>query len=181
MRKTGHRIKNEELDSYVKREATRNIKRIGGFMAIFVGLMFMFTYSYHVHGIIMLPLTSMLSVIVLFIYLFSFNQIGNIAKKTTFFVTATKVEKLVAKGELNLANQFAQARNEARYGIKSDQSFPVSEIESTVIKPYEIVIKNYDYNILNGNGKIVIPKEINDFYVVKQFITENATKFKLQS
>lgn len=181
MRKTGHKIKNEELDSYVKREVTRNIKLVGGTMAVFVILMFMFTYSYRVHGIIMLPFTAMMSVITLFIYLFSFNQIGNIAKKTTFFVTATKVEKLLATDELNYVNQFAHARNEDRYGAKTNQSFPLSEIESTVIKPHEIVIKSYDYNFFNGNGRIIIPKEINDFHTVKQFILENPKKFKLES
>lgn len=181
MRKTGHSIREEKIDSYVKRETTRNIKLVGGTMAVFVLLMFMFTYSYGVHGIIMLPFTLMMSVITLFIYMFSFNQIGNIAKKTTFFVTATKVEKLLAADELNYVNQFAHARNEARYGAKTNQSFPVSEIESTVIKPHEIVIKSYDYNIFNGNGKIIIPQEINDFHTVKQFISEHPKKFKIVS
>ncbi|WP_156169166.1 hypothetical protein [Kordia jejudonensis] len=140
----------------------------------------MFTYSYGVHDIIMLPFTIMMTVIILFIYLLSFNQIGNIAQKTTFHISETKVEKLVANGELNLANQFVNARNEARYGAKTDQSFLVSEIESTIIKPTEIIIKSYDYNFFNSNGKIIIPQEIHDFQTVKDFITTHAAAFKLE-
>lgn len=172
-------IKEEHIDNYVNREVHRNIIMTGSIMAGFVLLMFFFTYSYGVHGIIMLPFSIMMTVILLFIYMASFNQIGNIARKTTFYISEERVSKKLATDELNYINQFAQARNESRYGVKANQSFPIKQIESTVIKENEIIIKNYDYNIFNGNGKIVIPKEMESFQTVKKFILEHKAKFKV--
>jgi hypothetical protein len=177
----GLKIKKDALSTYVQREATRNIKLITSIMAVFLVLFFMFTYSYGVHGIIMPPLTMMLIVSVIFIYFVSLTQMKNIASETTFKVTELKVEKIVSAVELNMANKFVQARNEARYGVKANQSFPINQIESTEIKPNEIVIKSYDYNFFNGNGKIIIPKELERFNDVKQLILEDAEKFKIVS
>lgn len=177
--KKAYIIKDTELSAYVNREAKRRIILIASLMSVFIFLFFLFTYSYGVHGIIMPPFASLTIVIVIFIYLLSFNQIRNIAQKTTFYISDQKVEQKIATSELNLVNQFAQARAKTRYGMKLNHSFPIHQIESTVIKPNEIIIKSYDYNLFNGNGKIIIPKEIDGFSMVKKFILEHAEKFKL--
>ncbi|MFK7747027.1 MAG: hypothetical protein AB8B65_01420 [Kordia sp.] len=178
---SGHKMEASQMKSYLKRQIAYNTKWIIGIMSVFLLLMFWFTYSYRVHTFVMLPLTIILCAIILIVYFLSFIQLKNIAQKTTYFISETKIEKIVSTNELNFANQLAQARQERRYGVKANQSFPIHEIESTKIKPNEIVIKSFDYNLFTFNGKIVIPKEINDYNSVKAFILANAKKFKLNS
>ncbi|MCH2196058.1 hypothetical protein [Kordia sp.] len=171
----------EIIGNYVKRTANQNMLRIASVMTILLLLLFWFTYSYHAHTVIMPPMAMMLVGVTVFVYIFSFIQIRNIASKTFFNITETIVEKVVVKEELNWTNQFAQNRLEKKYGEKANRSFLTHEIETTKITPNDIIVKSYDYNLFNANGKIVIPKEINDFHKVKAFILAHPEKFKINS
>lgn len=176
-----YKISESRINSFVNRTRKRNFTMIAIFMSVFLLLTFWFTYSYHVHTVIMLPLLLMFSVIAIGIYIASFFQLKNIAEETVFYVSEKNVKKIVATGALNMMNQFANNRQEVRYGAKMSQQFPTHEIESTQIKANEIVIKSFDYNVFTGNGKIVIPKELENYLSVKEFILAHPKKFKLIS
>ena len=177
---TTYYIKKEGIDDYVSRETKKKmrISAIGFF--IFFILMFAFTYSYGVHKILMLPLAIFFLIILGVIYTSSLSQIKNLIDLTCFVFSEESVSKLLDKEQLNLMNKVGVSRNEHRYGVKFNQTIKFSNIESTTIKANEIVIKSKDYDFTTGNGKISIPKEIEDYETIKAEIIKNAATYKLK-
>ena len=54
------------------------------------------------------------------------------------------------------------SRNE-KYGQKFNQTIKFNEIESISIDTNDIIIKSINYDFLTSNGKIIIPKEVENF------------------
>ncbi len=71
------------------------------------------------------------------------------------------------------------SRNEHRYGVKFNQTIKFNEIESTSINANEITIKSKHYDFFTSNGKISIPKEIENYEAIKSEIIKNFDKYNL--
>lgn len=173
-------IKKEGIDDYVSRETKKKMRISAIGLLFFLVPMFAFTYSYGVHKILMLPLIIFFLIILGVIYTSSLSQIKNLIDLTCFVFSEESVSKLLDKEQLNLMNKVGVSRNEHRYGVKFNQTIKFSDIESTAIKANEIVIKSKDYDFTTGNGKISIPKEIEDYEVIKAKIIKNASTYKLK-
>ncbi|WP_298427825.1 hypothetical protein [uncultured Kordia sp.] len=176
-----YQIKEEGISSYVKREVAKKMKMIAIIMTILLIAAFLFFYSYGVHKIIMPPMLAIQAVVLIFVYLMSLVQMQSMGLKTTFRISEKNVSVSLAKEKMSVVSQLIINRNEAKYGEKYDQSFPVHQIETTKIKANEIVIESYDYNFFTGNGKITIPKEMEQFNAVKKFILTHKAQFKVAS
>ena len=105
----------------------------------------------------------MMCLIFLYIGGMTYYQKKNYNKSLAFHVTNNEVEQILLKDELNIGNKFGIARNQSRFGSTPNQSIPYSEIESININSNRIKIKSVDYNFLNGNGGIEIPKETQQY------------------
>lgn len=171
---------NEQLISkYVNREGIQKMKITSIMFALFLLGMFIFSYSYRVHGIIMPPLAMMFLFILLIIYIMSLSQIEDQIRFSYFSITEEAISKFLDKEKLNLVNQIGIARIESKYGANFNQKIYFDEIFDTIISENEIRITSNHYNFFTNNGRIVIPKEVNDFETIKQYVIENAEKFKL--
>ncbi|MEO0468040.1 MAG: hypothetical protein AAF206_00360 [Bacteroidota bacterium] len=95
-------------------------------------------------------------------------RMNNMAKAMRFVVEANQVSLVHNKADLNVINQFAQARNKSRYGMKPDKSIAYRNILSISINDDRIRIRDKDFNWLNSNGEIVIPEEVEGFEQLKQ-------------
>lgn len=81
--------------------------------------------------------------------------------------------------KLNGLIKFGAARNQARTGETIDRKIQLSKIGSTTINDKGVIIKSASYNmILSPNGRIFIPKEIEDYEVFKSIILNHKTLFK---
>jgi hypothetical protein len=174
-----HRIPKEKIDSYVRRQANRNIRIILITFGFFVCLLVGFFPSWEFIKTFVLPFMLFLSFINLIIYIASLNQIENWAKKMYFYWDDNKIMKQVAQEDLNFANQFAMSRSESRYGSKFNQEMKIIHLDSTKITDKEIIFTSYDYNLLTGNGRIRVPYELEQFNTLKAHILKNASKYKL--
>lgn len=174
-----YRIIPEKIDSFVRRQANRNIRVILITFAAFILLIVGFFPSWELFKTLILPLILGLSVLNAIIYVASLNQIENWAKKMIFYWDDKKIMKRVHQGDLNYVNQFALSRAESRYGSKFNQSIQIIHLDSTKITEKEIIFTSYDYNLLTGDGRIRIPCELEFFETLKSRIFENKSKYKL--
>ena len=95
-------------------------------------------------------------------------RMNNLAKAMRFVVEGDQVSLVHSKADLNVINQFAQARNKSRYGMKPDKSIAYRNILSISINEDRIRIRDKDFNWLNSNGEIVIPEEVEGFEQLKK-------------
>ena len=72
-------------------------------------------------------------------------------------------------------------RANARYGAKLNQTIKFDQIESTEVNEYEVLIRSADVNLLNENGLIKIPSELENFSEIKNLFTSDPQKFKLKT
>lgn len=172
-------LKKEYIDEYVKRETNKKMKITSITLFVFLILMFAFTSSYGVQKIIMLPLTLFFIIILGAIYSSSLSQIKEIIDLTVFIFSDESVSKNLDIEKLSLMNKIGLSRNEYRYGIKLNQTIKFSEIESTSINENEIIITSIDYDFFTSNGKISIPKEIENYEVIKSEIMKNPDIYKI--
>ncbi len=174
-----YNIREELIDQYVKRKVNKKIITVLIIVFIFLLAMFIFTYSYGTHKIVMPFMIIFFLIIIGVIYLSSFPQIRDSIKVTSFIITDDSVSIFLDKEKLNLLNKIGFARMESKYGVKFNQTIAISRIQSTLINENEIIIKSFDYNIITSNGKIIIPKEVENFSEIKSDIINNPTKYKL--
>lgn len=174
-----YNIKKEFIDEYVKRETNKKMKIASITLSIFLILMFTFTYSYGVHKILMLPLSIFFLIILGVVYTSSLSQVKNITDFTYFVFSDESISRLLDKEKINLMNKVGVSRNENRYGVKFNQTIKFSEIKSTSINANEITIKSINYDFITADGKISIPKEIENYEDIKSEIIENPDKYNL--
>jgi hypothetical protein len=174
-----YNIREEYIDEYVKRETKKKMRISSITLVIFLIAMFAFTSSYGVHKILMPPLSIVFLIILGIIYASSLSQIKNIIGLTYFVFSDESISRLLDKEKLNLMNKVGVSRNEHRYGVKFNQTIKFNEIESTSITSNEIIIKSKNYDFFTSNGKISIPKEIENYEVIKSEIINNSNKYKL--
>lgn len=172
-------LKKEKIDDYVKRETIKKMKIISIFLFVFLIIMLVFTSSYEVSNIIMLPLFLFFILILGVIYASSLSQVKEIIELTVFVFSEESVSKILDVEKLGLMNKIGISRNEYRYGIKLNQTIKFSEIKSTSINENEITIMSLDYDFFTANGKISIPKEIENYKSIKSEILTNSDKYKV--
>lgn len=174
-----YRIREKLIDQYVKRETNKKMKiSLIAFLVFFV-LMFLFTYSYGVHGILMFPLGIFFLIILGVIYAASFSQLSNLIAVTYFVFSDESISIILDQEKLTMMNQVGLARNERKYGAKYNQTIRISEIESTTISADEIIIKAKNYDFFTYNGRIAIPKELIHYELIKAKILKNPDKYNL--
>lgn len=175
------RIDPEQKEIYVKREANKKFKYYIISTTIFTLLMFLFESSYNVKS---LNLTLTLGTLFLFIgFIFYYSargQIRELITLTEFQINDDKISKYLNKENLNLINKIGVAKNESKFGVKYNETIDLKLIESTEIRDDEIVFKSKNENLLNGNGNITIPKEFENYELIKNEILKNSHKYKLK-
>lgn len=174
-----YKVREELIQSYVNREVKKKIKTLSISYIIALSLMFWFTYSYGVHGIIIPPLAILLFIIFGIIALSSLSQVKNLIQLTYFYIKEDEISKILDKYSLNAMNKIGVSMNESKHGVQFNQSILITEIKSTKITEDEIIIKSRDFDIFTGNGKIILPKELADFETIKSEIISKSNQFKI--
>lgn len=98
-----------------------------------------------------------------------YNSNSNIAKSFVFGLDEENgtVTKTLKNENLNAQNQIGTTIAEAKHGTKQIQVITFDRMTAIDFKENEIVIDSLDYNFWNGNGKISVPKEIEDYESLK--------------
>lgn len=172
-------IRKEFTNEYVTRETNKKMKFLLIALSIFIILMFFFTYSYGVHKILMPLLGIFYLIFFVLVYISILSQSNDMADSTFFVFSDESISRLLDKEKLNLMTKVSTSINELRYGIKFNQTIKFNEIESTSINANEIIIKSIHYDFFSSNGKISIPKEIEDYEAIKSEIIKNSNKYNL--
>jgi hypothetical protein len=73
---------------------------------------------------------------------------------------------------IGFLGSIAAKRAERRYGTSLDQEIKWKNIDKVVYKKKHIKIYDYNYDFLNGNGKIIIPKYIVNFDKIEDCLLE---------
>lgn len=94
----------------------------------------------------------------------------NFAKSVVYWVSNDQIAMTFDQEKLSYVSQFGMARNKSRFGTNAQQLIRISEISSVKFSKSGIKIKSVDYNFFNGNGMIVLPKEIDKFENLAQQI-----------
>ncbi|MEL6591541.1 MAG: hypothetical protein AAFQ68_15735 [Bacteroidota bacterium] len=96
----------------------------------------------------------------------------NIAQALAFEIGDTYLGRYLEKGNLNAANQYAVQRDQRRYGAQANQRFAIEQISRVEVSKKSIKLYTKDYQFMNGNGRIVIPAEVEGFEQLKLRITQ---------
>jgi len=174
-----YKIDNELADDYAKRESKKKAKIMSIVMFVFLGILFYFTYSSGIYKIILLPITIVFALAIGLVYALSLNQLKEQIELTVFTITDEEITKQLDKSNLNLINKIGLARIEARYGVKLNQTIRITDIDTTEISENEITISSNNFNALNENGKIVLPKELANYATLKADIIANSKKYRV--
>ncbi|MEM1216307.1 MAG: hypothetical protein AAGJ82_11510 [Bacteroidota bacterium] len=90
-------------------------------------------------------------------------QKTNFYGSTRFLLTDDTIASVLDNKELNGINQFGVARNRSRYGAEPNQVISFANISRVKITDKNIKIYGGNYSLFNGNGRIVIPKETENY------------------
>ncbi|NUY80787.1 hypothetical protein HUK80_07780 [Flavobacterium sp. MAH-1] len=111
----------------------------------------------------------------------SMPQIENRLESTLFQIADDHVARGLNDATINGMNKFGMKAAQMRYGAADfNQFISVDNIQSTVIGKNGITITSVDENVFSGSGKIVIPKETDDYEAIKAYFIENAKKYYVQ-
>lgn len=172
-------IKKELINDYVKREVKKKMKTIiMGFSVSFI-LIFIFSYSYNAHKILTPFLLMFFLLLLGIIYESTSSQIKNLISLTAIIISEDSKSKILNTEDLNLMNKIGVSRNEYRYGVQINQSIKFSEIQNTYLSENEIIIQSIHYDFFTSNGKICIPKEFENYDLIKSEIKKDSEKYKL--
>lgn len=95
-------------------------------------------------------------------YIFIFNHL-NMAESIYFSIGNGKIEESLSEKSLGFANKVGLERAKRRYNAEPNKTIHYSEISKIEFSEHKISIYSNSYNWFNGNGKIVIPCEINGY------------------
>ncbi len=124
-------------------------------------------------------LLGLFSIVGIIVYFSSLAGAINMGKAAYYTLSDHFVSLDHNREQLSGMIKFGAARNKARTGETIDRKISISEIGSTTINKNGIIIKNASYNmILSPNGRIFIPKEIEEYDRFKTIILNNKTRFK---
>ena len=146
----------------------------GGFILLLFILMPARLYSF-----LLLPLV-VLSLLGVLMHFVALPKRRNMILSTEYQIADDHVAKGLNGERLSADNKFGIAVAQARYGDESHNQFiRVDEIETTEIGETAITIDSRRYNIITGEGRIVIPKEVTEYDEIVAIITADPQKYRL--
>lgn len=172
-------IPNNKIEIYAKRETK---KKLNIMIIIFIIILLIFIGINNITGISILniiPIILLFVILILILAVTINHNTKDLAKSTEFLLKDDKICKKIKQENLSTLNKIGAYRNEAKYGAKINQSINKKDILHTIIKDHEIEIEAIDSNIINGNGYIIIPEEIDGFDDIKQYILANSKEFRV--
>jgi len=98
----------------------------------------------------------------IFLFFLYFSQ-QNLHLSKKFIITNDTIYQIIDSSAINSYNDFITKRLERKTGQKRDQVIPINSIKTIKIDKNKIQIKSFDFNILNANGRIEIPREVTNY------------------
>ncbi len=77
------------------------------------------------------------------------------------------------ENQLSALAKYGMRRNEIRYGQKNSEIIMFRNVYQIIQKRDKLIIKSYDYNFFTGGGRIVVPKELENYDQFVALIKEN--------
>lgn len=155
-----YQIQRKDINSFMFRQALGTMRDMG--ISVFILLLLLVIIG----GDVSIPfITHIGPGVPLFFgvfFLFSFFQ-QNIHLAKRFIIDANTIYQIQDAQATNLANDIILSRLERKSGQQRNQTIPVYNIKSISITKNKATIKSVDFNIWNANGRIQIPREVNDY------------------
>ena len=102
------------------------------------------------------------------------------AKAFRLFIDAEGVSLDFDMEKFSFFGKVSNKRSERRSGSRLNQNIKWKKVEKVIYSKKNIKVYDYDYDFLNGNGKIVIPKYISNFSELEKNIIEFVPQKKIK-
>ena len=102
------------------------------------------------------------------------------AKAFRLFIDAEGVSLDFDMEKFSFFGKVSNKRSERRSGSRLNQNIKWKKVEKVIYSKKNIKVYDYDYDFLNGNGKIVIPKYISNFSELEKNIIEFVHQKKIK-
>jgi hypothetical protein len=157
----------------------KNLTKILKILLAVFGLFLLFVISMLGFGKIFVNLFILFVFITLIIIVLSYSKESDLTNSYILTINDKAIIKTIDREKLSGLTSLSASYNNSKSGVELDCIIPYSKINYTSINQNKITIESDFYDIFNGNGKIIIPKEIEDYDTILDFIKQNKTKFKL--
>lgn len=165
-----YRIKDKNLHNYAIRETLKFVVPLLLFLIIFLSVLVnLVTDGLNIFHFLRGKGTWILLFLIYLVGMTYYLR-RNFAKSVVYWVSNDQIAMTFDQNKLSSVSQFGMARNKSRFGTNAQQFIRTNEISSVKFSKSGIKIKSNDYNFFNGNGLIILPKEIENFENLEQQI-----------
>ena len=106
------------------------------------------------------------------IFLFSLISF-NVPFALRFGIGDNRFTKFYDDSKLHFLSRYTFRMMKRKSGENQSQKIYFNDLEKVEVKRNRIVIKGKNYNLFNGNGRIVIPNEVEDYDKIKKYILKD--------
>lgn len=171
-----YQIETSKIDYFMLRHSLKFIRDMSISLFIFMLIIGLGT-ELKVPFIILSKIWAYVLIFYIVLFFFSFVQ-QNLHLAKRFIISEDTMYQIQDSGATNSYNEFMLKRVERKSGQKRDQEIPFSSIKSIKIDKNKIQVKSLDFNHWNANGKIEIPREVNDYSQAVKHLRQIANDHK---
>lgn len=174
------RIDAFQIDSYVNRVLSQKLSTVKIIFGLFIlGAVILSIYT-KIYFLAIIALC-VFGLVYLFVKNMFKGDLKTLAEITVFEIDKEQISKTIEEDGFSSLQKIRAERANTKYGSHLNQIIPFNEIDATEIRESEIVITSNSTNIINENGIITIPCEVEHFKEVKEYIQKNKDIFKVIS